>query len=354
MWTFTSSRAIALSLLLAAVGCSAPSDSGSTSSSTTSSDTASAAETTSQAIVIDGSSTVYPISDEVAKEYQFEKAEAAPPIEVTFSGTGGGFSKFCAGETDINNASRPISTEEMETCREAGIEYVELPVAFDALTVVVHPDNDWAEEITVEELKLLWSPDAEGTITTWNQIRPEWPDTPIALYGPGADSGTFDYFTEAIVGESGASRADYTASEDDLELVRGVRTDANSLGYFGYAYYEASQAAMKALSIDSGSGPVSPSSDTVRSGDYQPLARPLLIYVNVDALDSNPELEAFIDYYLTNVRYLVQVVGYTALPEEAYAIAYQHFQERKVGSVFDGQSQTDLTIEELLKKEAAF
>lgn len=182
MWTFPSSRAIALSLLLAAVGCSAPSN------PTTSTENVSTGDSATQSIVIDGSSTVYPISDEVAKEYQFEKAEEAPFIEVLFSGTGGGFRKFCAGETDINDASRPISVEEMEACREAGVEYIELPVAFDALTVVVHPDNDWAESITVEELKMLWEPQAEGTITSWNQIRSEWPDTPINLYGPGVDS----------------------------------------------------------------------------------------------------------------------------------------------------------------------
>lgn len=339
-------RAIALSTLLAVMGCSAPADSNSTSTSEEAS--------VAQPIIIDGSSTVFPISDEVAKEYQFEKGEEAPIIDVSFSGTGGGFRKFCAGETDISNASRPITAEEMDACQAAGVEYIELPVAYDALTVVVHPDNDWADSITVEELRTLWEPEAEDSVTTWSQIRSEWPDSPITLYGPGEDSGTFDYFTEAIVGESGASRDDYIASEDDTELVRGVRTDPTGLGYFGYAYYEESEAALKALAIDSGNGPVLPSDETVRSGDYRPLARPLFIYVSVDALEANPELQTFVNYYLTNVRYLVQVAGYMALPQEVYAIAHNNFMERKAGTVFKGESRINLSIEELLRQEAAF
>lgn len=340
------SRAIALTALVAALGCSATVESTDSETSSTSS-----TETT---ITIDGSSTVYPISNEVANEYFFEKGNEAPTITVAFSGTSGGFRKFCAGETDISNASRPITKEEMEACKEAGVEYIELPVAFDALTVAVHRDNDWADDITVEELKTLWEPAAEGRIIRWNQIRPEWPDEPINLYGAGSDSGTFDYFTEAVVGESGASRTDYTASEDDTELVRGVRTDPNSLGYFGYAYYEESQQALKALGIDDGDGPVLPSDDTVRSGDYHPLARPIFIYVSVDALDEKVELEAFVDYYLRNAAYLVPVVGYTALPAEVYTIAHEHLMNRKIGSVFGGESRFDLTIEQLLKEEAEF
>jgi phosphate transport system substrate-binding protein len=339
--------AIALGLVFSVVGCSAPTE-------PTQSGSSDAVSSPSATITIDGSSTVYPISDEVAKEYQFEKGDAAPIINVAFSGTTGGFRKFCAGETDISDASRPITKDEMAACKDAGIEYIELPVAFDALTVVVHPDNDWADDITIDELKMLWEPDAEGEITQWSQIRSSWPDEPINLYGAGSDSGTFDYFTEAIVGESGASRTDYIASEDDTELVQGVRTDPNSLGYFGYAYYEESQSGLKALAIDSSNGPVLPSDETVRSGEYQPLARPLFIYVSVDALDEKPELQAFVEYYLTNVRHILQVVGYTSLPEEAYAIAHEHFTKRKVGTVFDGEARFGLTIEELLKQEAEF
>jgi phosphate transport system substrate-binding protein len=346
MFTWTPGRAIAFGLLFAAVGCSA-------STETTQSE---ATETTSSSttIAIDGSSTVYPISEEMALEYLFEKGDDSVIIDVDFSGTTGGFRKFCSGETDISNASRPITKEEMATCKEAGVEYIELPVAFDALTVAVHPDNDWADDITVGELKMLWEPAAEGQITQWNQIRPDWPNAPINLYGAGSDSGTFDYFTEAIVGESGASRGDYTASEDDTDLVRGVRTDPNSLGYFGYAYYEESQTALKALAIDNGEGAVLPSDDMVRSGEYQPLTRPLFIYVSVDALEEKPELEDFINYYLINARYIVPVAGYTVLPEEAYKIVHGHLIDRKVGTVFDGEARFDLTIEELLQKEAEF
>lgn len=344
MSRLTPSRAIALSFVFTVAGCTSPLPSTLPDSSATSSAT----------INIDGSSTVYPISDEVAQEYSFELGYASPTINVTFSGTSAGFRKFCAGETDISNASRPITQTEMATCKEAGVEYIELPVAFDALTVAVHQDNDWADDITVEELKMLWEPAAEERITRWNQIRPEWPDEPINLYGAGGDSGTFDYFTEAIVGGSGASRPDYSASEDDTELVQGVRIDPNSLGYFGYAYYEESQATLKALAIDNGAGGVLPSDEAVRSGTYQPLARPLFIYVSVDALDQNPALAAFVDYYLANVQHFVSAVGYTALPEEVYAIAQDHLIQRKVGTVFKGEARFDLTLEELLKEEAAF
>ncbi|MEO1400493.1 MAG: PstS family phosphate ABC transporter substrate-binding protein [Cyanobacteria bacterium J06635_1] len=300
-------------------------------------------------IAIDGSSTVYPISDEMAEQFQFEYPDA-PSIEVTFSGTGGGFEKFCAGETDISDASRPISLTEMETCKAAGIKFIELPVAFDAITVVTHPDNTWAQDITLDELKTLWS----GTATQWNQIRSDWPAEPITLFGPGADSGTFDYFNEVVIGEDSSSRTDYTASEDDNELVAGVQQDPNALGYFGFAYYKDNQANLNALAVDSGDGPVVPSGETIRSADYQPLARPLFIYVNVDKADNNPTLQAFIEYYLAHARTRVPAIGYEPLPNEAYAIALDHFQNQKVGSVFDGKAQPDLTIEQLLEKEAAF
>ncbi|MEB3211579.1 MAG: PstS family phosphate ABC transporter substrate-binding protein [Leptolyngbyaceae bacterium] len=337
---------MAFVFLFLGVGCSAPIESTQPAS----------ADITSPATIItmDGSSTVYPISEEMALEYLFEKGDDSVVINVDFSGTSSGFRKFCAGEIDISNASRPITREEMTTCKEAGIEYIELPVAFDALTVAVHPDNDWADDITIDELKMLWEPAAEGQITQWSQIRSDWPNEPINLYGAGSDSGTFDYFTEAIVGESGASREDYTASEDDTELVRGVRIDPNSLGYFGYAYYEESQAALKALGINNGEGPIVPSDDMVRSGEYQPLTRPLFIYVSVDALEEKPELEEFVNYYLIHARYIVPVAGYTALPEEGYKLVLSHLIDRKVGTVFDGEARFDLTIEELLQKEAEF
>lgn len=334
-----------------AIGCSTPPETSpetSIESSTAPVDEATAA----QPIAIDGSSTVYPLTDEMVKEFQFER-EDEPQITVEFSGTGGGFQKFCAGETDINNASRPITTEEMALCKAAGVEYLELPVAFDALTIAVHPDNAWATEMTVEELQALWEPAAEGTITRWNQIRSDWPNEPINLYGAGQDSGTFDYFTEVIVGEPRSSRSDYTASEDDYELVRGVRNDPNSLGYFGYAYYEESQRLLQAVAIDSGKGAVMPSSETVASGEYTPLSRPLFIYVNTESLENQLALREFVDFYLKNVENLAEVVGYVPLSTETSILVLEHFETGKVGTAFAGQSEV-MTIEELLQREKSY
>jgi phosphate transport system substrate-binding protein len=312
--------------------------------------------TTSQEIKpikIDGSSTVYPITKAVAGAY---KANKQDPVDITvdFSGTGGGFSKFCAGQTDIQNASRPIQTKEMEACKEGRVAYIELPVAFDALAVVVNPDNNWINTITTEELKKIWEPAAEGKITRWNQVRPNFPDKPLNLFGPGADSGTFDYFTEAIVGEAGASRKDYVASEDDNILVEGVRQDPNALGYFGLAYYLLRPKEMRVLAIDSGKGPVLPSKEAVAGAIYQPLARPLFIYVNSASAQKNPALRDFIDFYLDKAPEIVRDVGYVPLPEEAYHIDRVTFHQGEVGTVFGGKSQFDLTIPELLRKRAQY
>ncbi len=306
-----------------------------------------------QAIAIDGSSTVYPITQKMVAEYQTSKKKPID-IEVEFSGTGGGFDKFCRGETDINDASRPIQLEEMKACNSSEVRYIELPIAFDALTVVVNPQNDWLDSITIEELDKIWSPDAEGKITRWNQVRESFPDRPLNLYAPGKDSGTFDYFTEAVVGEAGASRTDYTASEDDDVLVKGISQDPNALGYFGLAYYEQRANEMKAVAVDSGKGAVLPSQETVEEAQYQPLSRPLFIYINVASAQKNQALREFIDFYLSQAPALVSEVGYVPLPEEAYHIDRVTFNKGEVGTVFEGQSQFNLTIPELLRKQARF
>jgi phosphate transport system substrate-binding protein len=301
-------------------------------------------------ISIDGSSTVFPITEAVAEEFQNAKGDAVR-VTVGISGSGGGFKKFCNGETDISNASRPIKPSEMEACKENGIQYIELPVAFDALTVVVNPENTWAETMTIEDLETIWEPDAQGSVTQWNQVRSQWPDADLNLYGPGADSGTFDYFTEAVVGESGASRGDYTASEDDNVLVQGVANDPNALGYFGYAYYEANKDRLKAVGIDSGDGPVYPSAETVENGTYQPLARPLFVYVNAEAA-KDTQVEEFIEFYIDNAPVLVSEVGYVTLPSRAYNAALQNFRDGKVGTIFGGDEETiGLSIEEVLQRE---
>ncbi len=305
-------------------------------------------------IKIDGLSTVYPLTDEIISELKFEKGEDAPDVPVKFSGTEGGFKKFCAGETDINNASRPISKAEMETCKANGVEYIEIPAAFDALTVVVNQENDWADSITVEELKTMWEPAAEGEVMQWSQVRNSWPEQPLSLQGADVESGTYDYFTEAIVGESKASRSDYTAQSNDELIVRAVRQDPDALGFFGYAYFDKNRKQLKAVAIDSGSGPVLPSEETVQSGEYQPLTRPLFIYVNAEASESNPALFSFVEYYLNNVRFLAEVVGYVPLPNEAYNVAFEHFTDKRIGTVFGGEAPTDLMIEALVKADREF
>lgn len=303
-----------------------------------------------QPIKIDGSSTVYPITEKIVQQFN---AENAKDVDVTanFSGTGGGFKKFCAGETDISNASRPILKNEMETCKQNKISYIELPVAFDALTVVVHPQNTWASDITVEELKKIWEPGAQQKITKWNQVRPSWPDRPLVLFGPGTDSGTFDYFTEAIVGQSGASRTDYTASEDDDILVQGVAANPNALGYFGYAYYDANKDKLKPLGIDNGTGSaVTPSLEAVQGNNYRPLARPLFIYVNAVSAQNNPLMNEFIDFYLKKAPDFVSLVGYIPFEEDDYTKLYRNYHKTKVGTVFSGESELTMTIDEVLTK----
>lgn len=301
-------------------------------------------------IKVDGSSTVFPITEAVAEEFQKTKKNAVK-VTVGISGTGGGFKKFCRGETDISDASRPILKKEMDDCKAAGIEYYELPVAYDALTVMVNPKNDWIKSMTVAELKKIWEPAAQGKIMKWNQVNPKWPDAPIKLYGAGSDSGTFDYFTEAVVGKAKSSRGDYTASEDDNVLVQGIANDKNALGYFGFAYYAENPNKLKAVPIDGGKGPVMPSAESIENGTYSPLGRPIFIYVSKKSA-AKPEVKEFVEYYLKHAAPLVKEVKYVPLPAKAYTVALEHFQKGKVGTVFGGSSEVGLKIEDLLKREA--
>lgn len=301
-------------------------------------------------IKIDGSSTVFPIAEAVAEEFQISK-KGKVRVTVGIAGTGGGFKRFCRGETDISNASRPILKEEMKICRAAGIRYMELPVAFDALTVVVNPANTWVKTLTIADLKKMWELGAQGRVSTWNQIRTEWPAQPLMLFGPGADSGTFDYFTEAVNGKAKASRGDFTASEDDNTLVQGVENNKNALGYFGFAYYTAHKDKLRAVPIDNGKGKqVGPSLDAVIDGSYQPLSRPLFIYVRETAAQ-RPEVAEFIRFYLSEGAALAKEVGYVPLPPAAYKTTLEHFASRKLGSVFGGVPEVGITIEALLARE---
>jgi phosphate transport system substrate-binding protein len=239
----------------------------------------------------------------------------------------------------------------MEACRKAGVKYMELPVAFDALTVAVNPQNSWVKSLTVADLKKMWEPSAQGRISKWNQIRGDWPAQPLMLFGPGADSGTFDYFTEAVNGKSKASRGDFTASEDDNVLVQGVESNKNALGYFGYAYYVAHKEKMRAVPIVNAKGAaVSPSVEAVNDGSYEPLSRPLFIYVR-DSAAQRPEIKEFIQFYLTEGAALAKEVGYVPLPEQAYKLALQHFNDRKMGTVFGGVPEVGVTIDNLLARE---
>ena len=265
------------------------------------------------AVTLDGSSTVYPISEAVAEEF----LAVAPRVRVTVgvSGTGGGFKKFLAQEIDINDASRTIKESESMEAEANGIEYLEIPVAFDGLSIVVNPQNDWVDSLTVAELQKIWQPGS--TVDSWDDIRPDWPSAPIRLYGPGTDSGTFDYFTEAVNGESGASRPDYTASEDDNVLVQGIAGDEYALGFFGFAYYFENQDKLKVVPVDGGNGPVVPTATTINDGTYSPLSRPIYIYLNTASL-ARPEVRAFVDFYIDNAGALASEVGYIELPEEMY------------------------------------
>jgi phosphate transport system substrate-binding protein len=303
-------------------------------------------------IAIDGSSTVFPVAEALAEEFQKAK-KGQIRVTVGISGTGGGFKKFCRGETDISNGSRPILKEEIEACKGAGIEFYELPIAFDALTVAVSPKNTFLECITVADLKKIWEPGAQGKVAQWSDVNPKWPNQKITLYGAGADSGTFDYFTEAVVGKAKASRGDYTASEDDNVLVQGIEHDANSLGYIPFAYYAPHANKMKALGIDwgKGQGCVKPSLEAVLAGTYNPLSRPLFIYVSKKAAEK-PEVKEFVEFTMKNAVPLIKEVKYLPLPDRAYEGGMKKFRDGKTGSVFGGVPEVGISIDEVVSREA--
>lgn len=345
---------VALSLSLAACGGGSEQAGTSTSPAPDAGGATSPAATTTNVgaknIRIDGSSTVFPISEAMAEEFQ--KANSDIKVTVASSGTGGGFKKFCGGETDISNASRPIKPEEVELCKKGGVEYIELPVSYDGISVVVNPQNTWAKCLKVDELKKMWEVGAQGKVATWDQINPKFPKEKLGLYGPGTDSGTYDFFTKAITGEEGKSRGDYTASEDDNTLVQGVSADKGGLAFFGYAYYEQNKGKLNLVQIDAGKGCIAPSPETINNGTYQPLARPEFIYVSKKAAE-RPEVQKFVEFHLAapNQKF-VSEVGYVPIPEELLAEVRTRFQNRTAGSLFEGKgSQVGVTLKDLLKKE---
>jgi phosphate transport system substrate-binding protein len=331
----------ATAVVLSACGGSTPSQSGTGS------------QLSSQVIQVDGSSTVFPVTEAVAEEFQ--RAHQGTRVTVGSSGTGGGFQKFCRDEIDISDASRPIRASEAEACAKANVNYIELPVGYDGIAVVVHPKNTWAASMTVAELKKLWEPSAQGKVTRWNQIRSSWPDQEIHLFGAGVDSGTFDYFTEVIAGKTQASRGDYTSSEDDNVIVQGVSGDEYALGYFGFAYYEQNKDKLKIVAIDDGNeangqGAIAPSPESVKDGTYAPLSRPIFIYPKVKALD-RAEVASFVDFYLTKGTALVREVGYIPLTDREYDLVRARLKSRKTGTMYtEADAHAQIPLEQRLSK----
>jgi phosphate transport system substrate-binding protein len=300
-------------------------------------------------VQVDGSSTVYPVTEAVAEE--FRRATKAR-VTVGISGTGGGFQKFCRDEIDIADASRPIAAAELEACKTAGVDFIELPVAYDGLAIVVHPKNTWATSMTTAELRKLWEPAAQGQIKRWNQVREGWPDAEVHLFGAGVDSGTFDYFTEVIMGKAKASRGDYTSSEDDNVIVQGVSGDEHALGYFGYAYYEENKDKLKLVAVDdgdesNGAGAILPSPETVGNGTYRPLSRPIFIYPKVKSLE-RPEIRSFVDFYLKEGVPLVRDVGYIPLTDREYELVRTRYTSKKTGTMYQGTASGQTTLEQRL------
>ena len=296
---------------------------------------------------IDGSSTVFPITEAMVEEWG-QSIGGSARLVIGISGTGGGFKKFCSGETDINDASRPIKASEVEKCAEGGVEFIELPVAIDGLTVAVHPENDFAECLTVDELQTMWEPRAEGKINRWNQVRPEWPDDRLRLYGPGVDSGTFDYFTEMVNGETQASRGDFTSSERDNVLVQGIAGDRSSLGYFGYSFFVENRDKLKMVAIDGGDGCVFPTDETINNGAYAPLSRPLFIYVSKEAWEQQ-EVKDFVSYYVSFDRAgLLKELGFVPFPKAVHNLVLDRFERGLTGTIFGGEDPQPGTVEEIL------
>jgi phosphate transport system substrate-binding protein len=304
-------------------------------------------------VSLDGSSTVFPISEAVAEEFQ--KAEKSIRVTVGISGTGGGFQKFCRAEIDISDASRPISATEVEACKKAGVEYIELPIAYDGIAIAVNPKAKWADKITTAELKTLWAPDAQGKVAKWSQVRKGWPDREIHLFGAGVDSGTYDYFTEAINGKAKASRGDFTSSEDDNVLVQGIANDELALGFIPFAYFEANQGKLKLMPVDdgkkdNGDGAILPSAETIKNGTYQPMSRPIFIYVSRKA-NERPEVQKFVDYYIKSADKLVREVGYVGLGSEIYSLVSERYAKHTLGSAFAGKNTVGVTLDQLLAAE---
>ncbi len=296
---------------------------------------------------IDGSSTVFPISEAMVEDWG-DSIGGSARLVIGISGTGGGFKKFCAGDIDINDASRPIKASEVEKCADEGVEFIELPVAIDGLTVGVNPDNDFVECVTVDELHTMWQPEAEGEINSWNQVRDEWPDENLRLYGPGVDSGTFDYFTETVNGEAQASRGDFTSSERDNVLVQGIAGDKGSLGYFGYSYFVENQDKLKMVGVDAGAGCVYPTDETINDGSYSPLSRPLFIYVSKESW-AKQDVKDFVSYYVSYERAdLLKELGFVPFPEVVHDLVLDRFQRGLTGTIFGGENPQHGSVEEIL------
>ncbi|MCH2674471.1 MAG: PstS family phosphate ABC transporter substrate-binding protein [Chloroflexota bacterium] len=296
---------------------------------------------------IDGSSTVFPISEAMVEDWG-DSIGGSARLVIGISGTGGGFKKFCSGDIDINDASRPIKASEVEKCADEGVEFIELPVAIDGLTVGVNPDNDFVECVTMDELHIMWRPEAEGEIHSWNQVRHEWPEEDMRLYGPGVDSGTFDYFTETVNGESQASRGDFTSSERDNVLVQGIAGDKGSLGYFGYSYFVENQAKLKMVGVDAGDGCVYPTDETINNGTYSPLSRPLFIYVSKESW-AKQDVKDFVSYYVSYERAdLLKELGFVPFPDVVHDLVLDRFQRGLTGTIFGGANPEHGTVEEIL------